>query len=83
MKGFVKHIESIAVKNEEFRRVLYTAKNCQLVVMALKPQVVSHSSSTRSTRRPITETALSTIPAGMRRLTTNTLTARRRNDIRE
>lgn len=38
MKGFVKDIESIAVRNEEFRRVLYTAKNCQLVVMALKPQ---------------------------------------------
>ena len=38
MKGFVKDIESIAVKNEEFRRVLYTAKNCQLVVMALKPR---------------------------------------------
>jgi mannose-6-phosphate isomerase-like protein (cupin superfamily) len=36
MKGFVKDIESIAVKNEEFRRVLYTAKHCQLVVMALK-----------------------------------------------
>ena len=38
MKGFVKNIEEIAVKNEEFRRVLYTAKNCQLVVMALKPK---------------------------------------------
>lgn len=38
MKGFIKNIESIAVENEEFRRVLYTAKNCQLVVMALKPQ---------------------------------------------
>jgi len=38
MKGFVKDIESIAVKNEEFRRVLYTAKHCQLVVMALKPK---------------------------------------------
>ncbi len=37
MKGFVKNIESLAVKNEEFRRVLYTAKNCQLVLMALKP----------------------------------------------
>lgn len=37
MKGFVEDIESIAVKNQEFRRVLYTAKNCQLVVMALKP----------------------------------------------
>ena len=38
MKGFVKDIENIAVKNAEFRRVLYTAKNCQLVVMALGPQ---------------------------------------------
>lgn len=38
MKGFVKDIESIAVKNAEFRRVLYTAKHCQLVVMALGPQ---------------------------------------------
>ncbi len=38
MKGFVQNIESIALKNEEFRRVLYTAKNCQLVVMALKPK---------------------------------------------
>jgi mannose-6-phosphate isomerase-like protein (cupin superfamily) len=38
MKGFVKNIESIALKSEEFRRVLYTAKNCQLVVMALKPK---------------------------------------------
>jgi len=38
MKGYVQNIENIAVKNEEFRRVLYTAKNCQLVVMALKPK---------------------------------------------
>jgi len=37
MKGFVQDIEGIATKNEAFRRVLYTAKNCQLVVMALKP----------------------------------------------
>ena len=37
MKGYVQDIEGITVKNEEFRRVLYTAKNCQLVVMALKP----------------------------------------------
>ena len=38
MKGFVENIESIAVQNVEFRRVLYTSKNCQLVVMSLKPQ---------------------------------------------
>jgi len=38
MKGFIQNIEDIAVKNEDFRHVLYTAKNCQLVVMALKPR---------------------------------------------
>jgi mannose-6-phosphate isomerase-like protein (cupin superfamily) len=38
MKGYVKDIEGIAIANEDFRRVIYTAKNCQLVVMALKPK---------------------------------------------
>jgi mannose-6-phosphate isomerase-like protein (cupin superfamily) len=38
MKGFVKDIEGLAVTNEELRRVLYTAKHCQFVVMALKPR---------------------------------------------
>jgi mannose-6-phosphate isomerase-like protein (cupin superfamily) len=38
MKGFVKDIEDLAVKNDDFRQVLYTAKHCQLVVMALKPK---------------------------------------------
>lgn len=38
MKGFIKNIEDIAVKNADFRQVLYTAKNCQLVVMSLKPK---------------------------------------------
>ena len=38
MKGYVQNIEDIAIKNKEFRRVLYTAQNCQLVVMALKPK---------------------------------------------
>jgi mannose-6-phosphate isomerase-like protein (cupin superfamily) len=38
MKGFVQDIEGLAVKNSEFRRVLYTVKDCQLVVMALKPE---------------------------------------------
>jgi mannose-6-phosphate isomerase-like protein (cupin superfamily) len=37
-KGFVKDIESLAAKNHEFRQVLYTAKHCQLVLMALKPK---------------------------------------------
>ena len=38
MKGFVQNIENIAIKNEDFRQVLYTAKNCQLVVISLKPK---------------------------------------------
>ena len=38
MKGFVQDIEGLAVKNTQFRRVLYTAKHCQLVLMALMPK---------------------------------------------
>ncbi len=38
MKGFVQNIEDIAVKNNNFRQVLYTARNSQLVVMSLKPK---------------------------------------------
>ena len=38
MKGYVQDLESLAIKNNEFRRVLYTAENCQLVLMALKPK---------------------------------------------
>jgi len=36
--GYVKDIESLAISNKEFRKVLYTAQHCQLVVMALKPK---------------------------------------------
>jgi mannose-6-phosphate isomerase-like protein (cupin superfamily) len=38
MKGFVQNIEALAVENAAFRQVLYTAKHCQLVLMALKPK---------------------------------------------
>ena len=38
IKGFVQDIEGLTIKNDDFRRVLYTAKHCQLVVMALKPK---------------------------------------------
>lgn len=38
MKGFVQNIEDIVNKNKEFRRVLYTAGNVQLVVMSLNPK---------------------------------------------
>ena len=38
MEGFVQDIEALAVANGEFRQVLYTAKHCQLVVMALQPK---------------------------------------------
>ena len=37
MKGFAENIEALSVTNADFRRVLYTAKNCQLVIMSLKP----------------------------------------------
>jgi mannose-6-phosphate isomerase-like protein (cupin superfamily) len=37
MKGFIQDIEGLAIENVAFRHVLYTAKNCQLVLMALKP----------------------------------------------
>ncbi len=37
MQGFVKDIEKITKKNTDFRRVLYTARNSQLVVMSLLP----------------------------------------------
>jgi mannose-6-phosphate isomerase-like protein (cupin superfamily) len=38
MKGFVQDIESLAIRNDAFRQVLYTAKNCQLVLMSLNPK---------------------------------------------
>lgn len=38
MKGFVQNIEDIVNKNREFRKVLYTATNIQLVVMSLNPK---------------------------------------------
>ena len=37
MKGYVTNLEKESLANENFRKVLYTAKNCQLVVMSLKP----------------------------------------------
>lgn len=36
-KGYVANIESLTLGNTHFRHVLYTAKDCQLVVMSLKP----------------------------------------------
>ena len=37
MKGYVDDIEKATVENEDFRRVLYTGKNLQLVLMTLPP----------------------------------------------
>jgi mannose-6-phosphate isomerase-like protein (cupin superfamily) len=37
MKGFVDDIERLTEENTNFRRVLYTGKNMQLVLMSLKP----------------------------------------------
>ncbi len=37
MKGYIENIEKVTVENELFRKVLYTARNSQLVLMSLKP----------------------------------------------
>lgn len=37
MKGYVTNIEKATLENSEYRRVLYTAKNSQLVLMSLAP----------------------------------------------
>jgi mannose-6-phosphate isomerase-like protein (cupin superfamily) len=37
MKGYVANIEEATNKNGDFRRVLYTGENIQLVLMSLKP----------------------------------------------
>ena len=37
MKGYVINIEKTSLENEYFRKILYTAKNSQLVIMSLKP----------------------------------------------
>jgi mannose-6-phosphate isomerase-like protein (cupin superfamily) len=37
MKGFVANIEDLTENNADFRRVLYTGHNLQLVLMSLRP----------------------------------------------
>lgn len=37
-KGFVKNIEELTKGNSDFRRVLYTGKHAQLVLMSLPPK---------------------------------------------
>jgi len=36
-KGYVSNLEKETFANENFRKVLYTAEHCQLVLMSLKP----------------------------------------------
>jgi mannose-6-phosphate isomerase-like protein (cupin superfamily) len=38
MKGFKSNIEKDTLKNKNFRKVLYSASHCQLVLMSLKPK---------------------------------------------
>jgi len=38
MTGYVGHLEKDAVKNKFFRRVLFTGKHAQLVLMCLQPK---------------------------------------------
>lgn len=36
MNGFITNIEKLSLENTDFRRVLYTAKNSQLVLMSIE-----------------------------------------------
>ena len=36
-KGYKSSLEKLTLKNTQFRKVLYTAEHCQLVLMMLKP----------------------------------------------
>jgi mannose-6-phosphate isomerase-like protein (cupin superfamily) len=38
MKGFAGNIEKDTIENKNFRKVLYTGKHCQLVLMSLQPK---------------------------------------------
>ena len=38
MKGYVTNIESATIDNSDYRRVLFTGRNTQLVLMALGPR---------------------------------------------
>ena len=38
MKGFNANIEQETLDNNDFRRVIYTAEHCQLVLMSLQPK---------------------------------------------
>jgi mannose-6-phosphate isomerase-like protein (cupin superfamily) len=37
MHGYVTNIELLSLENDNFRKVLYTDKNCQVVLMSLLP----------------------------------------------
>ncbi len=37
MKGYITNIEKMSLENDNFRKVLYTSKNSQLVLMSLLP----------------------------------------------
>lgn len=37
MKGYILDLEKETLANEAYRKVLYTARNCQLVLMSLAP----------------------------------------------
>jgi mannose-6-phosphate isomerase-like protein (cupin superfamily) len=38
MKGFKANIEKSTLENKRYRKVLYTGRHCQLVLMSLKPK---------------------------------------------
>ena len=75
MKGFVQDIEDLAVKNDEFRRVLYTAAHCQLVIMALGPPQPSAHDEPPSAAQPAPSQRATWLAAMPPALTVATATA--------
>ena len=55
MKGFKSNIEKDSLENNNFRKVLYTGKNLQLVLMSLKvgEEIGKETHRSKSRRHPL------------------------------
>ena len=98
IKGYIEDLETLAVANTDFRRVLYTAAHSQLVLMALLPdedigsevhtldqffRIEQGHGDAESIRHRIIATVLCTTPKPPRTRTANTSTGRRRPSARQ
>ena len=96
MKGFNLNIEKATLENSSFRKVLYTSRHCQLVLMSLKPKeeigLEVHPDNDQFFRfeqgegkciipRLTTEMVLSTRQNRKRKAMMKNLTEKRRNNL--